>query len=57
MMIMPVIELRKRDGTIQIRWFKSGGLEPLGARRSRWRDEIVGFVSGDYHGRRVGEEW
>lgn len=55
--ILPVIELGKRDGTVQSRWLKSGGLETLRAGGPRWGNEIAGVVSGDYHGRRVGEEW
>lgn len=55
--VLPVIELRKRDGTVQGRWCKSEGLETLGAGGPRWGDEIAGVVSGDYHDRRVGEGW
>lgn len=55
--ILPVIELRKRDGTVQSRRLKSGGLETLGAGGPRWGNEIAGIVSGDYHGGWVVEGW
>jgi len=50
MTILPVIELGKRDGTVQRWWFKSEGFETLGAGGFRQGNEIAGVVSGHYHG-------
>jgi len=50
MTVLPVIELGKRDGTIESRWVKSDGVETLGAGRFRQGNEVAGVVSGDYHG-------
>jgi len=51
MMVLPVVEFRKRDGAIQSRRLESDGPKTLRGRGRRWGNEVAGIVSGDYHGR------
>jgi len=57
MMVLPVVESRKRDGAIQSRRLESGGPKTLGTRGRWW--EISWVASYDSHGscRQVGEQW
>lgn len=54
-MILPVIEFRQRDRTVESCWHESGGVETLSTGETRWGGEVAGVVGGDDHGGRWAE--